>query len=131
MNLIRRNKVFIKYVFSSGSSFFLDLLLFTIFNFILGKLIGYEAIVVSTVLARILSSLYNFFINSKFVFEKYDKKMFIKYYILVVAQMLVSGLLVYLINKFLIDTFAVVIKLFVDLFLFIINYFIQKIIIFR
>lgn len=131
MNFIKRNKTFFTYVLSAGSSFFLDLLLFTIFNFILGKFLGYEAIFLATIFARILSSLYNFAINSKFVFKKYSKKMLVEYYILVVVQMLISSLLVYFINKFLFDTFATIIKFFVDIVLFIINYFIQKIIIFK
>ncbi len=131
MNLIRKNKRIIYYLFSSGSSFILDLFLFTIFNIFLGNFLGYEAIIVSTILARILSSLYNFALNSKLVFQKYSPRMLVKYYILVIIQMCVSSILVYFINRFLIDTFATVIKLFVDIVLFVINYFIQKIIVFK
>ena len=131
MNLIKRNKVFLTYVLSAGSSFFIDLLLFTVFNALFSKFLGYEAIIIATILARILSSFYNFVINSKFVFKKYSKKMFIRYYILVIIQMCLSSALVYLINRFLLDTFATIIKFFVDIVLFIINYFIQKVIIFK
>lgn len=131
MNFIKRNSTFLRYVFSAGSSFFIDLLLFTIFNFFLGKIFGYEAIIIATILARILSSLYNFVLNSKVVFKKYSSKMFVKYYALVIIQMLVSSVAVYLINKYLIDMFATLIKLFVDIVLFVINYFIQKKIIFK
>ncbi len=131
MQLIKQNKVFLVYVFSAGSSFVLDLLFFSIFNYIFGLFFGYESIFFSTVCARILSSLYNFVINSKFVFKKYSKKMLFKYYVLVVIQMFVSSILVYLINKYLIDTFAVIIKFFVDIILFVLNYFIQKIAVFK
>lgn len=131
MNCLRRNKTFFTYLLSAGSSFFIDLLLFTIFNIILSNFLGYEAIFIDTILARILSSLYNFAINSKFVFKKYSKKMLIEYYFLVIIQMLLSSLFVYLINRFLFDTFATIIKFFVDIILFIINYFIQKLIIFK
>lgn len=131
MNCLRRNKTFFTYLLSAGSSFFIDLLLFTIFNIILSNFLGYEAIFIATILARILSSLYNFAINSKFVFKKYSKKMLIEYYFLVIIQMLLSSLFVYLINRFLFDTFATIIKFFVDIILFIINYFIQKLIIFK
>ncbi len=130
MNFLRKNKTFIKYVFSAGSSFVLDLGLFTLFNYLFGMVMGYESIIVATIVARILSSLYNFAINSKYVFKQYSKVMLLKYYILVIIQMLVSSILVYFINKYLIDTFAVVIKFVVDIILFIINYFIQKTIIF-
>ena len=131
MNLIKRNKVFLTYVLSACSSFFIDLLLFTVFNALFSKFLGYEAIIIATILARILSSFYNFVINSKFVFKKYSKKMLIQYYILVIIQMCLSSALVYLINRFLLDTFATIIKFFVDIVLFIINYFIQKVIIFK
>lgn len=131
MNLIKRNKTFFVYVLSAGSSFFIDLLLFTIFNALFSKFLGYGSIIVATILARVLSSLYNFLINSKYVFKKYSRKMLIEYYVLVVIQMLLSSTLVYLINRFLFDTFATVIKFFVDIILFIINYFIQKLIIFK
>ena len=131
MNCLRRNKTFFTYLLSAGSSFFIDLLLFTIFNIILSNFLGYEAIFIATILARILSSLYNFAINSKFVFKKYSKKMLIEYYFLVIIQMLLSSLFVYLINRFLFYTFSTIIKFFVDIILFIINYFIQKLIIFK
>ncbi len=126
MNLIKRNRIFIKYLFSSGSSFFLDLLLFSIFVILLNNYLSYSSIIVSTILARILSSLYNFFINSRYVFRKYNRKMILKYYILAIFQMFVSALLVYLINKYVIDIFATLIKIVVDIVLFIVNYFIQK-----
>ncbi len=131
MNLIKRNRVFLTYVLSAGSSFVIDLLFFTLFNTIFSKFLGYESIIISTILARILSSLYNFIMNSKFVFKKYSKKMLVQYYILVIVQMLLSSILVYVINRFLLDTFATIIKFFVDIMLFIINYFIQKLFIFK
>ena len=131
MNLIKRNRVFLTYVLSAGSSFVIDLLFFTLFNTIFSKFLGYESIIISTILARILSSLYNFIMNSKFVFKKYSKKMLVQYYILVIVQMLLSSILVYVINRFLLDTFATIIKFFVDIMLFMINYFIQKLFIFK
>lgn len=128
---LKINKTFILYVFSAGSSFVLDLLLFTIFNVCLGNIIGTFSIILATIFARILSSLYNFAINSKVVFKKNSKKMFLQYYLLVVIQMCVSGFLVFIINTFVINVFATVIKFFVDVTLFIINYFIQKEVIFK
>ncbi len=128
---LKINKTFILYVFSAGSSFALDLLLFTIFNVCLGNIIGTFSIILATIFARILSSLYNFAINSKVVFKKNSKKMFLQYYLLVVIQMCVSGFLVFIINTFIINVFATVIKFFVDVTLFIINYFIQKEVIFK
>ena len=127
---LKINKTFILYVFSAGSSFVIDLLLFTLFNLSLENIIGNFSIILATVLARILSSFYNFLINSKFVFQKYSKQMIWKYYLLVIIQMMVSSFLVFIINSFLIKTFATLIKFFVDIILFIINYFVQKKLIF-
>ena len=131
MKFIKRNKTFIIYIFSAGSSFFIDLVFFSLFNYLLSSFLGYESIIISTICARILSSLYNFVVNSKFVFKKYSRGMLFKYYILVIIQMFVSSVMVYVINKYLVVTFAVIIKFFVDIILFIINYFIQKVVIFK
>lgn len=70
----------IKYIFSSGSSFLLDLILFTLFEFIFKDISIH--IILSTILARIFSSLYNYLFNSRFVFKKYNKKTIIGYYLL-------------------------------------------------
>ncbi len=131
MQLLKKNKNFLLYIFSAASSFFLDLILFGFFNYVFGIFFAYESIIIATIFARVLSSLYNFFINSRFVFQKYSKTMLIKYYILVFIQMCVSSMLVYLINKFLINTLAIIIKFFVDFTLFVVNYFVQKIVIFK
>ena len=98
----------IKYIFSSGSSFFIDILLFTIFNYF------FNNILISTIIARIISSLYNYFINSRLVFKNYTKSSIIKYYCLVIIQMFVSAFLVSMFSN-----------------IFIINYFIQKEVVFK
>lgn len=128
---LKISKTFILYVFSAGSSFVLDLLLFTVFNMGLQHFCGNFSIILATILARILSSFYNFIVNSKLVFQKYSKSMLWQYYLLVIIQMFVSSFLVFIINTFIINVFATIIKFFVDLFLFIVNYFIQKEVIFK
>lgn len=115
----------IKYIFSSGSSFFIDILLFTIFNYF------FNNILISTIIARIISSLYNYFINSRLVFKNYTKSSIIKYYCLVIIQMFVSAFLVSMFSNIFIKTNDSIIKFFVDVFIFIINYFIQKEVVFK
>lgn len=115
----------IKYLFSSGSSFLIDLVLFTIFEFL------FNNIVLATILARILSSLYNYYCNSRLVFKSYTKTSIIKYYSLVIIQMLVSSFLVDYLSSVLIKINVTVIKFFVDVCIFIVNYFIQKGVIFK
>lgn len=78
--MIKNNKEeiirIIKYIFSAGSSFVLDLVLFTIINYGLLKLSVKEttAIYLATILARIMSSIYNYMINSRIVFQNKSKK---------------------------------------------------------
>ena len=89
-NLINKYMTFIKYMFSAGLSFLLDLILFTIFNIVTGNIIA------STYIARFFSSLFNYFMNRNKVFkdEKKKSKTIVQYYILVIIQASVSGILV-------------------------------------
>lgn len=115
----------IKYTFSSGTSFALDLLLFTVFNYL------FNSIIIATILARIVSSLYNYFMNSRFVFKSYTKRSIWKYYLLVIIQMFVSSGCVTIISNAFSSTNDTIIKFFVDILIFIANYFIQKKVIFK
>lgn len=115
----------VKYVFSSGSSFVIDILLFSLFNYFI------KNILVATVIARVVSSFYNYLINSRFVFKTYTKSSVVKYYCLVIIQMFVSASLVSTISKCLVEFNDTIIKFFVDVFIFVVNYFIQKEVIFK
>ena len=119
-----------KYLFSAVSSFLIDLTLFTIFNIIFSFL-GNISIIISTIIARIISSLYNYFFNSKYVFCNYSKISIIKYYILVVIQMLISASSVYLINLNFDSINDTIIKGIIDIVIFIINYIMQKTVVFK
>ncbi len=132
--MVTNNITFIKYIFSAGFSFLLDLTLFTIFTFILkNKVASY--IMVGTILARIISSFFNYLLNRNAVFKgnkkgKTDYETLFKYYLLVIIQMCVSGLLV----SHLYDNISInptIIKIPVEIVLFMVNYFIQKIFIFN
>ena len=72
-------------------------ILFTIFLKVFNG--NTNAAFISTVCARILSSLYNYFINSKLVFKKQNKTSLIKYFILVVVAMLLSAFIVNILSK--------------------------------
>lgn len=130
--MIKRNKEeiirIIKYLFSAGSSFILDNVLFNIFLFFIGSSVF--SIYLCTTLSRIISSIYNYFINSRIVFKNKDKKTIIGYFILVVVQMFISATLVSLIDKF-IGGNTGIIKIIVDIIIFIVNYIIQKEVIFK
>ena len=109
----------IKYIFSAGSSFAVDLACFTVLCLIFKTdTIG---IFISTAIARTISSIYNYLINSRIVFKNKNKKSLIMYFFLVVIQMTVSATKVY----------VTLIKFAVDIIIFCINYIIQKEIIFK
>lgn len=78
-------KKFLKYIFASFSSSILDLALFSVFCFFLeGRYVSYVA--VATVLARIISAVYNYTINYKVVFKSKENvgKASAKYFLLAV-----------------------------------------------
>ena len=136
-SLIEKYKTFLKYIVSAGLSFGIDLVLFTIFVALLKPLMGDISIFVSTLFARIISSFFNYLMNRNAVFKnsnnkdtKADTKTLVKYYILVVIQMCVSSVLVFGLHR--ITTInETIVKIPVDVFIFIVNYFVQKIYIFK
>ena len=116
-------KLFLKYIVSATSSFVLDILFFSIFLRFLENF-RYD-ILIATILARILSSTYNFILNYKFVFNKGDKSSVVKYIALVIIQMFVSGYLVtFIVHNSLIN--ETITKIIVDTIIFIVNFIIQR-----
>ena len=127
--LLKKYETFIKYLFVAGISFIIDICLFNIFN----KILTFNTkIILATIIARIISSFINYLLNNGIVFKSDERKLktAIKYYILVVIQMFVSAFLVDNLYK-LIKIDATFIKIPVELFLFICNYLIQKLFIFK
>ncbi len=115
-------KIFIKYIVASLSSFVIDIVLFALFNKII---LGDYHIIFATIFARVISSLINYLFNARMVFKKQNKSSIYKYFLLVVIQMLVSAFTVnYLFTLLPINT--VVIKLIVDIIIFIVNFVIQR-----
>ena len=105
----------------------LDQGLFAIFvNLLFRFLKAEKVIVISTVLARVCSSFFNYMMNRTVVFKsKSGISSFIRYYALCVIQMLASAVgvvLAYHLTK----GNPSVLKLFVDLLLFFISYQIQQ-----
>ena len=120
-------KLFIKYIISALSSFLLDILLYTFIVNLLPQInIGViTEIVIASILARIISSIYNFGVNSKVVFKSSNKKSLSKYFILVVIQMFISAFSVSAIFK-VTRISSTIIKVIVDTIIFVINFVIQR-----
>ena len=120
-------KLFAKYIISSVSSFILDIFLYTLFVNLLPEIRfnGITDIVIATIIARIISAVYNFVINSKVVFKSLNKKSMIKYFVLCIVQMFISAFAVSELFK-LLHMNSTLIKVAVDTIIFIINFVIQR-----
>lgn len=124
--------IFFKYIIASLSSFIVDIVAFSGFISLFRFYDLDKNIFLSTILARVLSSGYNYFINHKLVFRS-DEKMKItvlKYYILCILQVMCSAFLVKTIAV-LTAASLIAIKILVDCILFFFSFQIQKIFIFK
>lgn len=120
-------KIFTKYILAAISSFIVDIALFALFLNIFNLTVHVpNEILISTVLARIFSSIYNFFINAKLVFKKMNNKSLLKYIILVIVQMFVSGCSVSYFSSIFTSISTTIIKILVDSIIFVINFFVQR-----
>ena len=121
-------KQLISYSTISILSSIIDIALYTLlYNLIFINIDYAKAILFSTVLARLCSSLFNFLMNKNKVFKtnKNIKNTIVKYYVLVACRILLSSFLVTLIFSW-ININTSIIKIFVDLALFLLTYKIQK-----
>lgn len=142
-------KNFVAFLISSGLSFLIDIGLFNLFDFLLSKtglanvsLSGFFtkaalATAIATVGARIVSSLFNYFVNRKVVFKSDDKKSIGRYYLLAVCILLISTGIMTLLTALFPNVFTgasfvkSLVKCVVDLCLFFASYKIQKNWVFR
>ncbi len=119
---------FFRFFLVSATSFLIDLGLFALFCNILISLDIWQTVAAATVLARIISGLYNFFANKIFVFKSSDSvaKSGFRYLLLFIGILISSTVLVAGISELFRVTDSVLIKALVDGFLFIISYQIQN-----
>ena len=120
---------FFRYIISSGTSAIIDIAAFYVLNrwVFRGASLGTN-IAAASLIARAISSIYNFCINRSLVFKATDgslPKQIVKYYSLVVAQILCSAGLVYLFTSIL-NWPATIVKVIVDTILFFVSYKIQS-----
>ncbi len=86
-------KVFLTFVFSSLSSSLIDLILFSVFCRVFRGRYPLAYVSVATVIARIISSIYNYVLNKRIVFrkQKKHKNSGLKYFVLAIVQMILSA----------------------------------------
>ncbi|MGO1355863.1 bifunctional glycosyltransferase family 2/GtrA family protein [Alkalibacterium gilvum] len=125
-------KNFFKFMSVSFSSFLIDLAFFQFFLFLFSFLITRSQIIVATILARVVSSVFNFVLNRRWVFEsdKNLKQTLISYYGLALVVALVSGISVYWLFQ-LTSIKELILKIVIDALLFIMSYRIQKSLVFK
>ena len=118
--------LFGKFLLASGSSFLVDILLFSLFVGVLKGCVG-EYILLATIGARVISSAYNYLVNKKGVFKNTEKGpgTLLRYYSLCVVQMLASAGLVSMCFQWFAGS-ETVWKLLVDGLLFIVSFQVQR-----
>lgn len=125
---------FVKFIFSSLSSAVIDILLFSLLFYVICPICGIPRLFWSVLVARVVSSFYNFFINKTFVFNsKMNKNVFFHlggYYILCAIILICSYYAVRWLIPKLPDVEIVYIKAVVDLILFVISFIVQRLVIF-
>lgn len=131
-NFLNKYKTVFTYLLSSGLSFIVDIISFSIIlYFIKDRFV--DSILLSSYVARVISSVVNYIVNKKYVFKNEKKrnyKAFIEYFLLVIINITISGLLVTKVYNY-IHLNATFIKVIIDSIIFIINYFLQKLVIFK
>ena len=124
---------YIKFLLSSLICSFLDIILFTVFLNIFSNLNNNLKIILGTFISRIIADFFNFNINKNFVFISHEnsKKIFCKYYLLSFSKMLLSASLVLIFHNLFNNCSETVLKIIVDVFIYLISYKIQKKYIFK
>lgn len=123
-------KVFFKYIISSLSSSIIDIALFAIFNWLLAG--NAYNILISTLLARLVSMMVNYAVNYGQVFKSNasKKSTSIKYFSLAAVQLLMSAGLVSLLTSYT-GLNATLVKIFVDVILFFVSFYVQREFVFK
>ena len=124
--------IFIKYLISSGSSFVIDIVMFLWFCRITRSNIPLYYVAVSTVFARVISSIYNFIVNYIFVFKSKRNRSVsvVRYFSLVVVIMVASALLTTVGVALFNPSSETIIKVIVDTMLFFVCYKVQQMMVF-
>ncbi len=124
---IKIYSLFMKFIIASGLSFVIDIWIFSVVVGLLKINAPTYYIILATIIARVISSIFNFIVNRKMVFKSEEKgnSELIKYYTLCIIQMLTSALLVDILFG-LIHINETIVKIMVDAILFVISFQIQR-----
>ena len=126
---LRIYAIFGKFLFSSLSSSVVDILLFTMFCYLLKSFsVGAWHITIATAMARIISATYNYLLNYKIVFKSKEHHGMAagKYALLALIQMTCSAALVSLLYQITGGFSETILKICVDIALFFLSFQIQR-----
>lgn len=125
---------FLKFALSGIGSFVIDIISFYLLIYLLMSY-SKEYILLATIIARLISGIFNYLVNKKLVFNVGRTRTFLKYVSLVIVQMLASGILTTVMSHAMNENqspfWISLIKIIVDFLLFLISYQIQKSYVFK
>ena len=123
----------LKFLLSSLSSAVIDLALFQVFCKCFRPIDAVFYVTIAAVAARVISATYNYLVNYSLVFKSEENKWkaFEKYALLAVIQMTLSASLVTLGVYLLSEVPELAVKIVVDVFLFVVSYWIQRELVFK
>ena len=131
---VRIYAIFFRFLFSSLSSSVVDIALFTIFcGMMRSRSLPFDYIMLATIMARVISAVYNFLINYKVVFKSRTNGLWaaVKYAVLAVCIMLLSGALVSFFHGLIPASPEFVVKIPVDCVLFLVSFLCQREIVYK
>ena len=131
---IRIYAVFVKFLFSSLSSSVVDIAFFTLFcGMLRDRSLAIDYIMLATIMARVISAIYNFLINYKVVFKSKSNGAWaaVKYAALAVCIMFLSGALVSFFHGLVPSSPEFLVKIPVDCVLFLLSFFVQREIVYK
>ena len=116
----------LKYVFSSLASVLFDYILF----FVLTRFSSVFSVGLAYAVARLTSSVFNYLLNANIVFHKMSKYSAIKYFILSLSLTVIGSIVTGYVSS-IIELPKLVYKIFIDIPMFFVSYYIQRKFVFR
>lgn len=127
---VRIYKTILKFSGSSFLSFLLDYVLFNIFNVVFGAVPYVNAVFFSNIFARVISCMFNYQLNKKYVFRSGGGvRTAVKYFCLAIGILIANTLLLQALTVIGIPAFAA--KILTEMILFICSLLVQRFMIFR
>lgn len=122
-----RIKKFMKYVGTSLASTIIDLIFFEIFLFVFEKFKIYPDVFHATICARIISSVFDYYLNRNLVFKSSGskRKQFSRHVVVIASQMILSATSLTVVDSIFKGS-EILEKCIIDTLLFFFAYFLQK-----